>query len=161
MTGRTAILGLCEVEVYETENVALRGTAIQSSTYTTFVAQNAIDGKRYGPGEAAYCSVIGSQSGPWWRLDLQFKCKIDTVIITDRSDGCNDQTNGAEIRIGNSLENNGNNNPRCALTSGILAGQTISYSCNGMEGRYVNVVMTGSTSFLSLCEVEIYGKCNF
>ncbi|XP_073669525.1 fucolectin-5-like [Paramisgurnus dabryanus] len=144
-----------------TENVARRGTAIQPSTYSTFVAQNAIDGKRYGSGEAAYCSITGSVLSPWWRLDLQYIYEIGTVIITDRSDGLPDQTNGAEIRIGNSLENKGNNNTRCAITSGFLRGQTISYSCNGMEGRYVNVVMTGRTSHLSLCEVEVYGKRNF
>nr|XP_055073795.1 fucolectin-4-like [Misgurnus anguillicaudatus] len=97
------------------------------------------------------------QSDPWWRLDLQNKYDIGTVIITARPDRY-DLANGAEIRIGNSLENNGNNNPICAVTSGFLSGQTLSYSCNGMEGRYVNLVRTGLVDYLSLCEVEIYGK---
>ncbi|XP_073669527.1 fucolectin-like [Paramisgurnus dabryanus] len=158
MTGRTSHLALCEVEVYDTENVALDSAAIQSSTYYPFVAQNVIDGVRYGPGEAAYCAVTAYQSDPWLSLDLQYKYEISTVIITARSDCCAAQTNGAEIRIGNSTENYGNNNPKCAVTSGFQVGQTISYSCNGMEGRYVNVVMTGLPSNLSLCEVEVYGK---
>ncbi|XP_057192277.1 uncharacterized protein LOC130555685 isoform X2 [Triplophysa rosa] len=156
--GRTSHLSLCEVEVYGTENVALKGTALQSSTYNTFGAKNGLDGVRYGAGEAAYCCITGYQSNPWWRLDLLYNYEISTVIITARSDCCLDQTNGAEIRIGNSLENNGNNNPRCAVTSGFLAAHTITYSCHGMEGRYVNVVIAGRASYLSLCEVEVYGK---
>nr|XP_055055305.1 uncharacterized protein LOC129440151 [Misgurnus anguillicaudatus] len=161
MTGLTSILSLCEVEVYETENVALSSAAIQSSTYYPFVAQNAIDGIRYGQGDASYCAVTAHQSDPWLSLDLQHEYEIGTVIITARSDCCAAQTNGAEIRIGNSTENYGNNNPRCAVTSGFQVGQTISYSCNGMEGRYVNVVMTGLPSNLSLCEVEVYGKRHY
>nr|XP_055073970.1 uncharacterized protein LOC129453647 isoform X2 [Misgurnus anguillicaudatus] len=158
MTGRTSTLSLCEVEVYDTENVAFSGIATLSSTYYIFVAQNAIDGVKYGPGEGAFCASTEYQYYPWWRLDLQYKYEISTVVITARSDGSAYQTNGAEIRIGNSLDNNGNNNPRCDVTSGFQAGQTISYSCNGMEGRYVNLVMTGYWSYLSFCEVEIYGK---
>ncbi|KAA0722795.1 Fucolectin-1 Precursor [Triplophysa tibetana] len=155
MTGRTSVLSLCEVEVYG-DNVAFKGTATQSSIYSANVAQYAIDGKRYGSGEAEYCSVTLSDSNPWWRLDLLDEYEIKTVIITARSDCCADQTNGAEIRIGNSVENNGNNNPICAVTSGFLTGYTFSYTCHEMEGRYVNVVMTGFTNHLSLCEVEVY-----
>ncbi|XP_073715709.1 uncharacterized protein [Misgurnus anguillicaudatus] len=161
MTGLTDYLTLCEVEVYETENVALSSAAIQSSTYYPFVPQNAIDGIRYGKGDASYCAVTAHQSDPWLSLDLQYEYEIGTVIITARSDCCAAQTNGAEIRIGNSTENYGNNNPKCAVTSGFQVGETISYSCNGMEGRYVNVVMTGLRSNLSLCEVEVYGKRHY
>ncbi|XP_057184661.1 uncharacterized protein LOC130551096 [Triplophysa rosa] len=162
LSGRTSYLTLCEVEVYETENLAVKGAVTQSSTYLTWTPQHAIDGVRYGPDpdDVPYCSHTTSQSNPWWRLDLLDVCDISTVIITARSDCCVAQINGAEIRIGNSLVNNGNNNPICAVTSGVLAGHTISYSCYGMEGRYVNVVMTGRTSPLTLCEVEVYGKCH-
>ncbi|XP_057183280.1 fucolectin-1-like [Triplophysa rosa] len=144
------------------ENIARKGTATQSSTYSTWAAPHAIDGVRHGPDpdDVIYCSATASQSNPWWRLDLLDVYGIKTVIITARSDGALSQTNGAEIRIGNSLENNGNNNPICAVTSGFLAGNTVSYSCGVMVGRYVNVVMTGRTSVLALCEVEVYESEN-
>ncbi|XP_057188876.1 uncharacterized protein LOC130553760 [Triplophysa rosa] len=159
MSGRTSYLTLCEVEVYETANVAYKGTATQSSTSSTWTAQHAIDGVRHGPDPdiLTYCSATASQSNPWWRLDLQDIHDISTVIITARSDCCADQTNAAEIHIGNSLENNGNNNPICAVTSGLLTGNTISYSCHGMVGQYVNVIMSGQRNNLVLCEVEVYG----
>ncbi|XP_057211916.1 pentraxin fusion protein-like [Triplophysa rosa] len=160
MSGRTTHLSVCEVEVYETENLASKGTVARSSTYSTWAAPHAIDGVRYGTDNGAFCSATTSESDPWWRLDLLDIYKISTVIITAKSDGSPDFTSGAWIRIGNSLENNGNNNPICAVTPDPLPGHTVSYSCHGMEGRYVNVVMTGRTSTLTLCEVEVYGTEN-
>ncbi|XP_056614601.1 uncharacterized protein LOC130429813 [Triplophysa dalaica] len=161
MSGRTSRLTLCEVEVYETENLAFKGTIMQSSTLLYWLPERAKDGVRYGSIPSTYCFATEHQSNPWWRLDLMDIYEISTVVITARPDCCEDQTNGAEIRIGNSLENNGNNNPRCAVTSGLLVGHTITYSCGKMKGRYVNVVMSGRTIHLVLCEVEVFGKRNF
>nr|XP_055054468.1 uncharacterized protein LOC129439701 [Misgurnus anguillicaudatus] len=156
MTGHRYTLSLCEVEVYDTENIARKGTVIQPSTFYPRVAENAIDGIRYGSVEA-YCSTTGLEATPWWRLDL-LDYYTSTIIITARSDAYFGETNGAEIRIGDSLENNGNNNPRCAVVSGLTASaSTFSYSCDGMEGRYVNVILPG-TGYLTLCEMEVYGK---
>ncbi|XP_056596649.1 fucolectin-4-like [Triplophysa dalaica] len=92
----------------------------------------------------------------WWSLDLLDEYEIGTVILTNRGDGWAEQTNGAEIRIGNSLENNGNNNPICVVIPYLKIGTSIIFSCNGMVGRYVNVVMP-TVQHLSLCEVEVYG----
>ncbi|XP_073714956.1 fucolectin-like [Misgurnus anguillicaudatus] len=156
VTGRTCTLALCEVEVYDTENIARKGTVIQPSTYNTRVAKNAIDGIRYGSVEA-YCSCTGLEATPWWRLDL-LDYYTSTIIITARSDGYFGETNGAEIRIGNSLENNGNNNPICGVVSGVTGStSTFSYACDGMEGRYVNVILPGP-GHLTVCEMEVYGK---
>ncbi|KTF71243.1 hypothetical protein cypCar_00050050, partial [Cyprinus carpio] len=85
------------------ENLALKGTAVQSTTYYTWRAANAIDGIRYAPGEASYCSITGYQLNPWWRLDLLDYYYIYKVTITNRADGYSEQTTGVEIRIGNSL----------------------------------------------------------
>ncbi|KAI7814516.1 putative fucolectin-1-like, partial [Triplophysa rosa] len=157
LSGRTSHLTLCEVEIYETENLASKGTATQSSIYRTWLAQHAIDGKRYGD---AYCAGTSSNSDPWWRLDLLNVYNISTVIITAH-DNYMGEASGAEIRIGNSLVNNGNNNPICAVISKPLTDNTVTYSCHGMEGRYVNVVMTGQTYALTLCEVEVYATGKF
>ncbi|XP_052458936.1 fucolectin-5-like [Carassius gibelio] len=78
-------------------------------------------------------------------------------ILSFRGDCCLDQTTGVEIRIGNSLENNGNNNPRCGVTSLVPAGSSVSFSCGGMEGRYVNMYVPNIQKYLTLCEVEVYG----
>ncbi|KTF91633.1 hypothetical protein cypCar_00034154, partial [Cyprinus carpio] len=88
-------------------------------------------------------------------LDLLDNYYIRTVIITNRADCCPERLDGAEIRIGNSLENNGNNNPICAVIASIPIGASHSYSCPDMEGRYMNIVVPGNR-YLTLCEVEVY-----
>uniref|UniRef100_A0A8C2I0Z5 Fucolectin tachylectin-4 pentraxin-1 domain-containing protein n=1 Tax=Cyprinus carpio TaxID=7962 RepID=A0A8C2I0Z5_CYPCA len=140
------------------ENLALKGTAVQSTTFSGCVATKAIDGIRYAPGTAhTYCSHTGYELNPWWRLDLLDYYYIYKVTITNRGDCCLDETTGVEIRIGNPLVNNGNNNPRCAVTSPVPAGSTVSFSCGGMEGRYVNIYIPNIQKHLTLCEVEVYG----
>lgn len=39
----------------------------------------------------------------------------------------------------------------------IAAGASKTFACNGMEGRYVNVVIPGRRKYLTLCEVEVTG----
>ncbi|XP_026117572.1 fucolectin-5-like [Carassius auratus] len=138
-------------------NLALKGTAVQSSTYSTWGASNAIDGIRYAPGLASSCSHTEYDLSPWWRLDLLDSYHIYNVTITNRADCCSERMTGVEIRIGNSLENNGNNNPRCGVTSLVPAGSSVSFSCGGMEGRYVNMYLPNIQEYLTLCEVEVYG----
>ncbi|KAM4601258.1 fucolectin-5-like [Polymixia lowei] len=117
----------------------------------------AIDGNRASNWDLASCTHTQQDLNPWWRLDLRKTRKIFTINITNRN-GVPERLNGAEIRIGNSLEDNGNSNPRCAVISSIAGGVTQSFECNRMEGRYVNIVITGRREYLTLCEVEVYGS---
>ncbi|XP_059356697.1 uncharacterized protein LOC132095581, partial [Carassius carassius] len=151
-------------EQYINENLALKGKAVQSTTYSTCGAANAIDGIRYSPSGTphpaetyTYCSHTAYELSPWWRLDLLDYYSIYNVTVTNRGDCCPERTTGIEIRIGNSLENNGNNNPRCGVTSLVPAGSSFSFSCGGMEGRYVNMYLPNIQEYLVLCEVEVYG----
>ncbi|GLD68287.1 uncharacterized protein AKAME5_001959900 [Lates japonicus] len=50
------------------------------------------------------------QTNPWWRLLLPGIYRITAVSVTNRME-VPERINNAEIRIGNSAENNGNNNP--------------------------------------------------
>uniref|UniRef100_A0A3Q3EKR7 Fucolectin tachylectin-4 pentraxin-1 domain-containing protein n=1 Tax=Labrus bergylta TaxID=56723 RepID=A0A3Q3EKR7_9LABR len=111
------------------ENLALKGKASQSSLYTEGDAYFAIDGNNDNDRAHRSCS------------------HTDTNFITNR-----------KLRIGDSLENNGNNNPRCAVVDNIPAGATVEFQCNGMDGRYVNVFIPGKEEYLTLCEVEVYGS---
>ncbi|XP_073715443.1 fucolectin-4-like [Misgurnus anguillicaudatus] len=133
------------------ENLALRGQAVQSSLYSNWVAARAID---TSPSTCSCTEVY--TSNPWWRLDLLDSYYISRVIITNRRDCCPERLDGAEIHIGNSLENNGNNNSRCAVLYGVAAGQSVSVSCDNMKGRYVNVIIPGRNKILTICEVEVY-----
>ncbi|XP_041650223.1 fucolectin-1-like [Cheilinus undulatus] len=165
LTGHDKILSLCEVEVYgyrapTGENLALKGKATQSSFYDAEgVAYNAIDGNRNNDRAVGSCTHTKHDFGPWWRLDLINTHRVFSVKITNRRDSrFSSRLNGAEIRIGDSIDNNGNSNSRCAVIENILAGVTVEFQCNGMDGRYVNIVIPGRHEYLTLCEVEVYGS---
>ena len=100
------------VSFYTGENLALQGKATQSSLYSFLGnAYHAIDGNRASSLSKASCSHTNADLSPWWRLDLQKTHKVFSVKITNIDD-LPQRLNGAEIRIGDSLANNGNNNPR-------------------------------------------------
>lgn len=93
------------------ENLAVRGKAAQSSLYQFGSAYNAIDGSRDSTWEHGSCSHTNNDISPWLRLDLRETHKVFSVNITNM-DTNPERLDGAEIRIGDSLENNGNANPR-------------------------------------------------
>ncbi|XP_073342159.1 uncharacterized protein [Pagrus major] len=160
--GSGKVLTLCEVEVYgyrapTGENLALQGKASQSSLHSTGIANNAIDGNRASAWSQGSCTHTGHNFNAWWRLDLGKTHKVFSVSVTNRRE-VHQRLNGAEIRIGDSLDNNGINNPRCALISSIPGGFTRNFKCNGMDGRYVTIVIPGRTEYLHVCEVEVYGS---
>ncbi|XP_016116535.1 uncharacterized protein [Sinocyclocheilus grahami] len=157
--GDKKILSLSEAGVYGylAGNLAVDGAATQSSTFTGWFAEKAIDSNR-GLQQNTACSSTLNQTNPWWRLDLRHIYRVSRVVVTNRKDCCTEQMNGAEIRIGNSLENNSNNNPICAVIPAIPAGESYSYSCGGMDGRYVNLIIPGDMKILTLCELEVYGE---
>uniref|UniRef100_A0A669AXK3 F5/8 type C domain-containing protein n=1 Tax=Oreochromis niloticus TaxID=8128 RepID=A0A669AXK3_ORENI len=131
----------------------------QSSLHSIGVAYNAIDGSRTNSWNQASCTYTNADFAPWWRLDLGKAHKVFSVNITNRRDGVPQQINVAEIRIGDSLDNNSNNNPRCTVISSIPAGFTENFQCNGLDGRYVNIVIPGRSEHLILCEVEVCRNC--
>ncbi|XP_034553429.1 uncharacterized protein LOC117822690 [Notolabrus celidotus] len=164
LPGADRILTLCEVEVYGYRaptgvNLALKGKATQSSFYSEGWAYLAIDGNNGNDRVDGSCTHTNPNFAPWWRLDLITTHKVFSVKIVNRRDPrFSPRLNGAELRIGDSIENNGNNNPRCAVLENIPAGATVEFKCNGMDGRYVNIVIPGRAEYLTLCEVEVYGS---
>ncbi|XP_077083567.1 uncharacterized protein LOC143736761 [Siphateles boraxobius] len=157
--GNEKILALAEVEVYGylAGNLAVDGAATQSSTSGHWFAVKAIDGNRGLQQLYTGCSSTLNETNPWWRLDLKQIYRVSRVVVTNRNDCCAERINGAEIHIGNSLENNGNNNPICAVIPAIPAGESYNYSCGGMDGRFVNLIIPGDMKTLTLCELEVYG----
>ncbi|XP_036414066.1 fucolectin-5-like [Colossoma macropomum] len=160
--GNNRLLTLCEVEVYgyptqRGENVALKKAATQSSLYGTGLASKAVDGNRDGVYNHGSCTHTNNDLGPWWRLDLLKQHRVFSITVTNRQDQVPERLNGAEIRIGDTLDNNGNNNPRCGLIPNASHTPSVTFQCNGMVGRYINVVIPERKEYLSLCEVEVFG----
>nr|XP_014349317.1 PREDICTED: fucolectin-like [Latimeria chalumnae] len=141
-------------------NIALQGKAYQSSDYLTLGgAEHAIDGNsdgNYNGGRS--CTHTTSSTNPWWRVDLHKPYRISRVFVANRGDCCEQRLLGAEVHVGNSLNNNGNDNPKCGtkITS-TTKGKVHIFNCANMEGRYVSIIIPGQKKVLTLCEVEIYG----
>uniref|UniRef100_A0A8C6WQQ4 Si:ch211-215k15.4 n=1 Tax=Neogobius melanostomus TaxID=47308 RepID=A0A8C6WQQ4_9GOBI len=141
-------------------NVALRGKATQSDTYDSIhgAAYNAIDGNRESNLLAGSCTHTEEQTNPWWRVDLLEEYIVTSITVTNRGDCCPERLDGAEIHVGNSLLNNGNDNPLAAVLPSIPAGRSLNIDfTRRVDGRYVNVILTGFNRTLTLCEVEVYG----
>uniref|UniRef100_A0A3Q3G3X8 Fucolectin tachylectin-4 pentraxin-1 domain-containing protein n=1 Tax=Labrus bergylta TaxID=56723 RepID=A0A3Q3G3X8_9LABR len=159
LPGQKRILSLCEVEVYASlagvlmQNVALSRTADQSSSHPDGPARNAVDGNRDPNFAKGSCSLTHQESNPWWRVDLQNVYTVTAVMITNRNEFEN-RLDGAEIWIGNSLEDNGAKKSRCAIISHIPKGRTFYFPCSSTEGRYVTVFLPGTKKILSLCDVQ-------
>ena len=63
-----------------------------------------------------------------------------------------------EVRVGNSLDNEGNDNARCSPLYNLLPGHIGTVVCkNGTLGRYVNIRVDRDDFRLSLCEVAVIG----
>ncbi|XP_026056124.1 uncharacterized protein LOC113041681 isoform X1 [Carassius auratus] len=167
LPGNNEILTLCEVEVFAEEdkplyicvprNLALGGEAVQSSTYSDLAAaHNAVDGNRESLYMLGSCSHTNGDKDPWWRVDLLDVYRVTRVSITNRGDCCEKRIEGVQIRIGNSLENNGNNNELVATVGPIPLGNTKTFEFSPVSGRYVNLIVPGRNEYLTLCEVEVY-----
>ncbi|XP_078503290.1 fucolectin-like [Lissotriton helveticus] len=147
------------------ENVALGGRATQSSfllnddNHIGFLSDaiNAIDGNPDSDFLHGSCSHAENEDGPWWRVDLLSTYKVHAISVTARNN-YTERMNGAEILVGNSLRNNGNDNLRCGSISSIAVGATMTFQCKGMVGRYVNVFIRGRKEYLTLCEVQVFAE---
>ena len=99
------------------KNVAQGRPVAQSSTLNEELhglygnPEKAIDESRASEWSQNSCSHTLEETNPWWRVDLPGTHKVNSVKITNRKDCCADRINGAEIRVGNSLNDNGNGNP--------------------------------------------------
>ena len=85
--------------------------ATQSSLYLDGRARRAIDGRGLDRFDQCSSTHTLAEFAPWWRLDLRRSVRVGYVSITNRKDHCYRRINGAHITVGDSLDNNGANNP--------------------------------------------------
>ncbi|XP_051872008.1 pentraxin fusion protein-like [Pristis pectinata] len=90
--------------------------------------------------------------------NLQQKHQVWSIRVTNTEGDPSKGIEGAEIRIGDSFHNSGNDNPRCATVQSISLGAAETFDCGGMQGRHVNIVRPGRQKHLTLCEVEVFAQ---
>ncbi|XP_056335997.1 uncharacterized protein si:ch1073-376c22.1 [Danio aesculapii] len=131
-----------------TGNIALRAETHQSTDLLNGVsAWRAVA----GDGDQS-CSSISSKRSPWWRVSLAQTYRIAKISISTSAEGIN----GAEIRIGSSLEEDGNHNQLVARVFSVQPGKAQVFRFRPVEGRFVNVILPGVDRVLNLCEVEVF-----
>jgi hypothetical protein len=87
LPGPNRVLSLAEVEVWnDLGNVALEGSARQSTTDEGGDAGRAVDGMRGGDFEAGSTTLTRSQDDPWWELDLGVEKAVEEIVIWNRTD---------------------------------------------------------------------------
>ena len=92
--------------------MALSSKAIQSSLLGYLgKAEHAIDGNSDPEFGHESCSSTAYQANPWWRLELPGVYRVSEIQVTNRNTA-RERLNGVEVLIGNSMANNGNDNPR-------------------------------------------------
>lgn len=115
-------------------------------------AANAVDGR------VGTCSQTWRESWPWWRVDLEDQRLVVSLRVYGRTDCCQGELEGFEVRVGNwpTWEQN----PACATGQRAPTnGQQMDVPCQA-EGRYVFVVLPGMNRTLVLCDVEVIGLSN-
>ncbi|XP_072254188.1 pentraxin fusion protein-like, partial [Pyxicephalus adspersus] len=135
-------------------NIAPNGITSESSNYVAIkdLANRAIDGSTDLDWHNGSCTHTRGDLEPWWKLDMKRRYNVNIVVVSGRTDCCLERLKGAEIRIGDSPDNN---NPVCGTILDV-SGPTTTFCCNGMRGRYLSIVIPGRTEYLSLCDVKVY-----
>jgi hypothetical protein len=88
LPGKQRFLHLAEVQVFSGgKNVALKGTAKQSSTDFGGDAKRAIDGNTNGDYNANSVCHTGLEDNPWWEVNLGQEMPVEKVVLWNRTDG--------------------------------------------------------------------------
>lgn len=88
-----------EVEIYSSGvNVAKGKSAMQSSTLSSLVASNAVDGKN-----DTYSHTTNSSAYSWWKVDLGGSFPIESLKVLNRWCGDPSDPNGCLCRLSHAV----------------------------------------------------------
>ncbi|MBU2994833.1 polysaccharide lyase family 7 protein [Cellulophaga baltica] len=138
------------------ENIALSGTAEQSSTNTSGVgaASLAIDGNTSGEwsDDSSDNSVTRTniESEAWWQVRLGDDYEIGDIVIWNRTDCCTDRLTNFDVFVYNE---NGDQVYKSTITE--EPSPSLILSTGGVVGSRVRIKLKGEDN-LSLAEVQVY-----
>jgi len=119
----------------------------QSSTGHGGKSSRAVDGKTNGKYGSGSCTHTNKEQSPWWSVDLRRTVAVCKVIVWNRTDCCGSRLNNFSVRVGDS---------KCGSTV-AKAQEKNTLQCGCKKGRKVKVQLEGK-DYLTLCEVQVYGK---
>jgi len=155
-------LTLCEVQVWVADeampedppaytNVAVKGSASQSSVGWGGAAARAVDGKTSGRWGDATCTHSRNAANNWWKVDLEgsesgVEYPVSMVVIYNRQDCCQDRINGAKVYVGEEL---------CGTIAYVAGKAMYKVQCESVLGGG-SVTVKQADNYLTLCEVQVY-----
>lgn len=110
------------------------------------------------------CTRTKTESSPWLRIDLRRTYHVKEIFLSNQDNEHGFDMWDFEVRVGRSLDNEGNDNALCSSLYDILPGDIGTAVCkSGTVGRYVNIRVPREDSQVNLCEVAVIGvgKLNF
>ena len=135
-----------------------RQSSDHSSQY--FSSSAAVDGNSISSSRDFTHTLTSTD--PWWMVDFQESRAISVVRVYNRMDCCPERLEGFEIRVGNSPDSW---TEASVCAAGIRAPTAsdnflVNVSCQA-EGRYLFIVLPGSSKILSLTEVRVHSDETF
>ena len=133
-------------------NIALAGTASQSSTGFNGVPSRAIDGNTDGTYRNDSVTHTENSNQPWWEVQLSELSTIETINVYNRTDDC------CLSRLSNFSVSVLDDNGQIVFSSNFVdpPDPSISIDVGGVAGSTVRVQLNGSNP-LSLAEVQVLG----
>lgn len=173
--GYSDYLQINEVQVFseaiEEVNLALAGTASQSSTFSTYFANRAIDGVNVGLAGDGVTSSTAHTGGiedpliPWWQVDLGAMQPISAIRVFTGADTAQSRNDDLAVVVMDNLGGIVSSNYNAVHPSvGTLPGhdfpgnkQYLLYTFNSpISGQVVQVAHTTTNAqYLVLSEVEV------
>ena len=141
-------------------NLALSGTASQSSTDFGGVASRAIDGDTNGVYGGGSITHTANESGAWWRVDLGDTYALDSIILWNRTDCCVERLSNFRVSVLDASMNSVTHSDHFTDDGGNPGSQDYEITLPpGTQGRHVEVRKLGADRsgnfYLSLAEVEV------
>jgi len=140
-------------------NVALNGTASQSSTMHGGDAARAIDGKTEGDWNGNSCTHSDYSVNQWWKVALKERVNVDYVEVFNRHDCCAGRIDGAKVYVVN-----GDTKSLCGTIQYVAGKASYSIACDavGLVGDAVlieaGVFTDRDAAPLTLCEVKVMAE---
>ena len=151
-------IGVDENEIDEdtssNDNLALNGTASQSTTGYNGKANRAIDGDTNGLWAGASVTHTSPISDSWWQVELTSQTNINNIIIYNRTNSCCIQRlSDFTVTVYDS-----NNNQVFSQTITEAPTPSITINTNDALGNRVRITNNLNNTALSLAEVEVYAN---
>ena len=166
----TNYLALAEVQVLgvltgaSSTNLALHEAATQSSTLSGATASVAVDGDTDGNFWDGSVSHTNLDANAWWEVDLGASATINSVVIWNRTDSCNNRLTDYWVFISNVPFAASDTPSTLQGAAGVwsnhqttMPNPTTTVAAGGVQGRYVRIQLSG-TNYLALAEVQVLGK---